>query len=243
MAIQAWTDLSILVGGFDFAGHGKNVSLATEVAPLDTTNYRSNGWTEVIGGNKSGTLSLEFMQDMADNGPDEIAWDLLGDADVPKSLVTPAADGSLAYLTRGVPVQYQPIGGNAGELAMTGMTVNSSGAIVRGLLLHPSATQRTSSGTGTGRQLGAVASGKSLYAALHVVSAAGTTPSLTVKVQSDDNSNFTSATDRITFAAADVQGAQWSSVAGAITDDWWRITYTISGTNPVFYFAVTAGIL
>lgn len=244
MAIQAWTDLSILVGGLELAGHGKNVTLATEVAPLDATNYQSGGWVELTGGNKSGTLSVEFMQDRAADGVDQQMWAMLGASNVPKSLVTPSADGSLAYTMRGMAASYTPFEGAAGELAMGRIEGRNNGGIVRGLLMHPTTTARTSSGSGTARQLGAVAAGKSVYAALHVLSASGTTPSLTVKVQSDDNGSFTSATDRITFAAADATGDyEWSSAAGAITDDYWRVTWTISGTTPSFTFGVVVGIL
>jgi hypothetical protein len=66
-----------------------------------------------------------------------------------------------------------------------------------------------------------------------------------VLVQSDDNASFTSATTRISFTAETDATAhyQWGSVAGAITDDYWRITYTVSGTGPSFNFAVAAGII
>ena len=115
---------------------------------------------------------------------------------------------------------------------------------MRGSLIHPGSASRSSSSTGTGRQLGAVVAGKSMYVALHVLSVAGTsTPTLTVIVQSDDNAGFTTPTTRISFTAATAVGAQWGSVAGALTDDYWRISYTISGTNPVFAFAVSAGVL
>ena len=99
------------------------------------------------------------------------------------------------------------------------------------------------SGTGTAVAFTAPTATQSLYASFHVLSVTGT-GTLTLKVQTDDNGSFTSATDRITFTAATTGNtAQWSSVAGAITDDWWRITYTISGTGPAFAFAVTAGVL
>ncbi len=107
----------------------------------------------------------------------------------------------------------------------------------------PSNVSRTSSSSGTGRQIGAVSSTQTLYAALHVISASGTSPTLDVKVQSDDNSGFTSATDRITFTQATDVTSEWGSVGGAITDDYWRITYTVGGTSPSFAFAVTAGIV
>lgn len=245
MTIQMWSDMSVLVGAIELAGHAKNVTCSTDVVPLDKTSMQSQGWTELLGGNKSGMVDLTLMQDRAAGGLDQLAWSYLGVADVPKSLVSNSADGSRAYLMRGIVLNYTPVDGEAGALAMTRISGrNSTGGVVRGRLIHPGSAARTSSSTGTGRQLGAVVAGKSMYAALHVLSASGTTPSLTVKVQSDDNADFTSATDRITFTAATAATYEWSSVAGAITDDYWRVSYSISGTDtPTFSFAVTAGIL
>lgn len=245
MAIDYWHDMSILFDGLELAAHGKNVILETTVSPLDTTGLATTGWVSVIGGNKSAKIDMTLMQDVTAGSVDDALFDVLGQADVPHSICTPSADGSLAYLFRGIPLTYTPIEGAPGELAMARLSGNSStGGVVRGLMLHPGSASRSSSSTGTGRQLGAVTSDKRLYAALHVLSVAGSsTPTLTVKVQSDDNAGFTSATDRITFTGATAVGSQWSSVAGAITDDYWRVSYTLSGSSPVFAFAVTAGIL
>lgn len=245
MTIQYWSDMSVLVGAVELAGHGKNVMLETSVAPLDTTALDTTGWVTLIGGNKSGKVDLTLMQDVASGSVDDTLWSYLGVADVAKSIVTNSADGSTAYLMRGIPLSYVPVEGAPGELAMARISgMSSTGPVVRGVLLHPGSTVRSSSSTGTARQIGAVAAGKSLYAALHVLSVAGTdTPTLTVKVQSDNDVGFASAADKITFTGATAVGYQWGSVAGAVTDDWWRISYTISGTSPEFLFAVTAGIV
>ena len=146
-------------------------------------------------------------------------------------------------MARSLPLQYVPLQGPPGGLAMAKVSgKTSTGPIIRGTLMHSGAVARTASGTGTARQLGAVSSSQKVYAALHVLSASGTTPSLTVKVQSDNAVGFPSATDVITFSAATAVGSQWGSTAGALTDDWWRVSYTISGTSPSFLFAVTIGI-
>ena len=176
---------------------------------------------------------------------DDTVFATLGSAATPRSICTAADDGGAAYLMRGVTFNYTPIQGSVGELAMcsTDSTV-TNGPLVRGKLIHPSSVARTSSSTGTGRQLGAVIAGKSLYAALHVISVSGTSPTLDVIVQSDDNAGFTTPTTRVTFSQTGVVGAQWGSVAGAVTDEYWRISYTIGGSDtPTFAFAVTAGIL
>jgi hypothetical protein len=245
MAIQFWKDMSILVDDIELAGNAKVFNLSTEVAQLDTTSLASTGWVSSIGGNKSGTVSLEFMQDPAALGVDATLWPLLGTAGTVKSICTNSADGSPAYLLKSIPLSYTPVSGAVGELAMGMISGSSStGPVVRGTLIHPSNVSRTSSTTGTGRQLGAVVAGKSMYAALHVISASGSSPTLDVIVQSDDNSGFTTPTTRITFTQATGRTSQMSSVAGAITDDYWRVSYTIGGTGtPTFAFAVTAGII
>jgi hypothetical protein len=103
------------------------------------------------------------------------------------------------------------------------------------------------SGNGTARQIGAVASGKALYAALHVISSSGDgSQTLDVEIESDSADDFTgSETSRITFSqvATSVQ-SQWGSVDGAITDDWWRAKWTVGGTgSPEFDFVIALGIL
>lgn len=246
MAVDYLKDMSIIVGAIEVAGHAKTVNLSTTVAELDTTPLSTVGWRTVIGGNKSGSVDMSLMSDFDETtGTDATFWSYLGVAAVPKSIIRGTADGSLAYLMRGIPLSYTPLEGDAGSLAMGRIAGQSStGPVIRGKLLHPGSTARTSSASGTGRQLGEVIEGKSLYAALHVLSVSGTdTPTLTVKVQSDDDTGFASATDRISFTGATAKGYQWGSVAGPVTDDWWRVTWTVSGTDPSFLFAVTAGII
>lgn len=246
MAIQFWRNMSILEGGVEFACHGKNVNLQVDVEPLNTTALCvSDDYETLIGGLKSASGSMELMQDLTTGTIDETAWANFGTADVVRSIVTAADDGSAAYLMRGLAFSYSPISnGDVGSLAMATMQHSTSGVLVRGKLLHPSNVSRTSSSTGTGRQLGAVVAGKKMYAALHVLSASGTSPTLDVIVQSDDNSGFTSPTTRITFSQATGATSAWGSVDGAVTDDYWRVSYTIGGSDtPTFAFAVTAGIL
>ncbi len=99
----------------------------------------------------------------------------------------------------------------------------------------------TATGTGTGRQLRAISSGFKAFATLHVLSVSGTTPSLTVILESDDNSGFTSPATRATFTAATLVGGQHTSVDGPITDDYWRFKWTVSGTTPSFAFVCALG--
>ena len=245
MAIFAYQDLSILVADLEMACYAKSVNLSNEVAQLDTTSLCSTGWVSSIGGLKSGSVNIEFMQDTADTSVDATLYPLLGTAGVVKSVCLGSADGSAAYLLKSIPLNYKALTGAVGELAMGSLSGSSStGPVVRGQLIHPSNVSRTTSSTGTGRQLGAVSATQSVYAALHVISASGTSPTLDVIVQSDDNAGFTTPTTRLTFTQATGRTSQMTSLAGALTDDYWRVSYTIGGTGtPTFAFAVTCGIL
>lgn len=247
MGLHYNTDIVVCDGPMNIAAYAKSVQVEVSCDELDTTTVSStDGYRTLIAGRRSAVVNASLMAEHTNGGLDDVQWAQLGVVSIPKSIAIGSADGSTAYLMNGIALSYSPFGGNPGELAMSSVrAASASSPIVRGKVLHPYATARSSSGTGTGRQLGAVAAGKSLYAALHVLSASGTTPSLTVKVQSDDNSGFTTPTDRITFTAeTDVTSHyQWGSVAGAITDDYWRISYTISGTGLSFTFLVAAGII
>lgn len=244
MAVYYNQDVSYIIGGYEVACNAKSATLATTVAPLDTTAVcTTSGYTTLIGGNKSGQFNLELMADMATLGLDDFMWSYLSTADVVHQLSIGSADGSPAYLWRGITTNYTPIQGNPGELAMSSLSGQSStGPVIRGQRIHPTSVARSATGNGTAYQLGAVVAGKSLYAALNVIARTGTA-SMTLKIQSDDNSGMSSPTDRITsFTAATGTGYQWGSVAGAITDDYWRCVYTITGTGTIT-FAVAAGII
>ena len=243
MAVYFNKDIRWYVGAMSVACHAKSATLSNECAALDTTALCDDGWSEFIGGLKSGSFDLSLMADMADDGLDELLWSYLGTADIPQSFSIGSADGSPGYTFKSLSTAYVPQTGTVGELAMASLSGSSSGPIARGQLIHPDTTARTSSGTGTAWEVGALTSGQTLYAGLHVISASGTSPTLAVKVQSD-TVGFPSATDRITFSTAtDVANRyQLSSVAGAVTDTYWRVSYTIGGTTPSFQFAVIVGI-
>lgn len=106
----------------------------------------------------------------------------------------------------------------------------------RGLILHPDAT-RSASGNGTARQFGALADGGRLLFGVHVFSASGTSPQLTVALQSDDASGFASPATVATLGPVSSPQGLYTVVNGPVTDTWWRVTWTISGTSPSFRFS------
>lgn len=238
------TDCRIYLAGADLTGHSNKVEVTAEAEELDRTTFASNGWKERTGGLFDTQVALEFFWEALDaSKPDDAFWASLGVSTVPLTTVpTGGAVADLTYLTKVLQTEYKP-GGEIGQLLAGTANLKGNSPQVRGQILHPQGTARIATGDGTGVQIGAVSAAQRMYANLHVLSIAGTaTPTITVKVQSDVDNTFSTPTDQITFTAATALSGQASNVLGAITDTWWRAVWTITGTNPSFLFAVSAGV-
>lgn len=236
-------------GGADLTGVSNKIELQAEMEEKDRTNFGSYDaatgtlWQEVTGGLFKTSLAGEGQWEAGDTSKvDDEAWAGLGVVGVNTAFPHTADVGAVAWLAPGMDGSYQ-LGGPVGDVAPWKLSGTGSGVAARGLGLHPPGTARTATGNGTATQHIAVAAGKRLYAHLHVLSASGTTPSLTVKVQSDVDNTFGSPLDVVTFAAATARGGQALSAAGPVTDTWWRAQWTISGTTPSFLFLVAIGIV
>lgn len=238
------TDARPYYGSVDFVTWSNKVELGAEWEDLDMTTFASGGAKERTGGLADSSATLEGFWDAGDNSkPDDVLFANGGTYTQPLTLcATSGAAGTLAYLTKVMECSYKP-GGDIGKLLSFSVEWKGNQPLARGQIMHPNGTARTTTGTGTGFQVGAVTAAQRMYANLHVFSISGTsTPTITVKLQSSVDNTFASPTDRITFTAATALGGQASSVLGAITDQWWRAQWTISGTTPSFLFAVSAGI-
>ncbi|MEU6279506.1 hypothetical protein [Streptomyces sp. NPDC047028] len=237
------TNVRLLTGGADLTSVSNKVEVTTKVEEKETTNYGSEGYKELLGGLASAEVAGEGQWEAGDAGKvDDAAWTQLGGVGAWSIGPVGASVGDLAYATRMLRCDYK-LGDQVGEVAPWTSGGKSAWPLVRGQFAHPPGTARTADGNGTGLNLGAVATGKRLYAALHVLSASGTTPSLTARVESSADNTFGSPTTRLTFTAATAGGGQiLRTDASAITDAWWRIAWTITGTSPSFLFAATLGV-
>ena len=238
------TNVRTFALGVDLTSQSNKVELSAEFEDKDTTNYASQGWKEVVGGLGSAEISAEGQWEAADDTKvDNASWSHLGGVGPWSVSANNAASvGDLAYFTSALRSGYTLFDA-VGEVAPWSGTAKSSWPLVRGQFAHPPGTARTATGTGTGLNVGAVAAGRRMYAALHVLSASGTTPSITARVESSVDNTFASPTTRLTFTAATAAGGQALRTDGtAITDTWWRLAWTISGTTPSFLFVASLGI-
>jgi hypothetical protein len=233
MPAQVLTNVKLLVDGRDMSGQMNAVGVEYGVDALDGTVYGVD--TRVnASGLKTTTMSHQGYWASAE---DEHIFDRVGARATVSILPSGSNEGDVVYFNEVVHSTYT-LGGAVGELLPFSFDAEAAGSLVQGVVLKDP-TQVTGNGNSTGEQIGAVAAGEKFYAALHITALTGGT--LTVTIESDDNSGFTSPITQATFTAATVPGGELKVVSGAITDDYWRAVWTLTGGSATFI--VSAGIL
>lgn len=133
MAIFAFLDARIEINSVVASTWSKKVTLDIEVVDLDSTTFGGSGWKTVLGGLKSGTVSVDLNQDFAASQVDATLWPLLGTLFTVKvrptsgsiSATNPEFSGS-CLLTK-----YSPLDGSVGDLAATSISIPTSGVWAR----------------------------------------------------------------------------------------------------------------
>lgn len=240
----ALLNTKIYLDEYILSGDANSGRIIATPNPVDVTKF-GDTWKRRISGVIDGELAVGgfWNADGSNEEPDKLLFDNLGLADkiitiCPEDL----ADGNVAFTTKGMEGEYE-WGGGHGEAITFSLTGRvHSIPIVRSKVMASGA--KTTSADGTAYQEGLLGSGQTLYAALHVLAVSGGSPTLDLKIQSDDNSGMTSAIDRITFTQFTAVGSELLTLAGPVAnDDWWRATWTITGSTPSFTVAVTMGIM
>lgn len=255
MASFVQTAAQLFTGGTKLTCYTDQLGVEMMADPVEFTNYCSTGAREYRQGLRTWQVTGSGFMDFAAVGATTGGL-VPGEEIIPANLsattnltICPVSgsEGAIAYLADGAYTQMQPIGGAVGEAARYSFTavpatLADGHKMTRGIL-EANRTVTTSTNTTGSNTLGALSATQRLSASLHVFTLSGTSPTLTVKVQSDDNSGFTTPTDRITFAAATTRSGQFSYINGAVTDTYWRVAWTIGGTGtPTVAFAVALGI-
>ena len=235
MATYVQTNVGLYWGGYSLASSFNAIALNLGNSPQDDTVY---GDTTVS--NAAGLSSVQIeAEGLWQSTTDSVLQSSLGSDDTVLS-VTPVdqAAGSPSLFSKVTTSTYNPIStGTVGN--MLGFSLSAEGRgekSVSGEILVIPATYTSSSETATNASIGAVSATQSVYSALHVTAASGT---LDVIVESAP-SNWSSESTRITHTRFTAVGAEMLSTAGAITDAYWRVKWTLSGS---FDFIVSLGII
>ncbi len=131
MSVLALINEYVELNSVDMSDHVKSATLALEAAQLDPTAM-GDSWTKAHGGLKSGTLTIEFLDDFDASEVDATLWSIFGT--VVTFEVRPDAGSvgtSNPSYTGSVLITSHSVGGSLGELAMKSLSLPTSGTVSR----------------------------------------------------------------------------------------------------------------
>jgi hypothetical protein len=133
MAKFAATDYKVTINGSNFSTNLNSVELSLESDDNETTAFGGT-FRERIGGLKTGSLSLQFMQDFGASSIDATLFPLFNTLATvvitPNSGTVNATNPS--YTTTCLVNAYSPFASSVGDIATLSVTWPTSGTVTRG---------------------------------------------------------------------------------------------------------------
>lgn len=237
MAIQGpLTNAGVYFGSYDFT----SAKVATEIQwqrmrdQLVRTSFGSGGANEYVGGLFDTAVALKGWVEYGS---------LLADDQLVTALNTSPQTHVLSASPNGtdqdhvdfcsIQLKQYVLGEKVGALlpfdaAFAGRDGYGS---LGGTILLPKQVLPSGTTLGTANNWGAVASGQSMYAVVHVFAVSGTNPTLDVTIKSAATSGG-SYTTRVTVPQFTAVGDTFvTPVAGPITDTFWKANAVVGGTS------------
>lgn len=131
MAKYVVTSQKVSVNGTDVSTSCARAELVLNAAEVETTDFGSGGWTEVVGGLKSGQLTLDFHSDFGVGAVSDIFQDLVGTIGTFVVIAngTAASASTPAYSATALINSFTPVAGAVGDLATFSVTFPTTGAV------------------------------------------------------------------------------------------------------------------
>ena len=229
-------DCKIYLEGYDLSGFSNQLDLSRSVEVPDRSSFGDVNRRTMAGGLETIRFTGGGYADLDDGEIEEVLNDNLGVADAVLTVSPEAgAMSDVAYVMKSIVASYEQ-GGDVGIIYPFKFSASGQTRGVRGHILYPK-TAISGAGTGTSREEGAISATQDGYGALHIFAISDGTLTVTINSDADD---VWGGTSRIAFGGKTQVGGYWKTVAGAITDQYWRVEWTFSGTSATF--AVGFGI-
>lgn len=235
MAITAQLTPKIFLGSFAATNYLNALEWGVDMDTKDRTTFGDVPYAQYVGSLKTLVCTNNGFNDYAAAAIDEWQRANYGSQQAVSLAYTGEATGNTVVISRGLLGGYRMANQSVGEIPAVALALQGSGTIVaEGQVTQISTGTITANGNTTPVNVGAVSATQSIYAAIHVLSVTGTTPSATFQLASSTTSGGAYTVRGSAGTALTAAGWQWISAAGAFTDTWWRLNVTVSGTTPVF---------
>ena len=132
MAKFVVTTNAVTLNGSDISSSCARAELVINAAEVDVTDFGSAGWTEVIGGLKSGTVSLDFHSDFGAGAVSSLFQDLVGTIGTVTLIGgngTAASATTPKYTATVMINSFTPVAGAVGDLSTFSVSFPTTGAV------------------------------------------------------------------------------------------------------------------
>ena len=126
------TGTKVTLNGSDLSSSCARAELVINAAEVTTTDFGSAGWTEVIGGLKSGQVSLDFHSDFGTGAVSRIFQPLVGTIGTVAIIAangTAASQSTPAYTATVLINSFTPVSGAVGDLSTFSVTFPTPGEV------------------------------------------------------------------------------------------------------------------
>ena len=135
MAKYVVTGNKVSIAGTDVSAGVARAELTITSTEVDVTDFVSGGFTEVVGGLKSGSLSLDFHSDFATDGINDVLTEDLVGTLVEIVLIagngTAPTDATPSYTANFLVNSLSPVSGAVGDLSTFSVTFPMSGSVAK----------------------------------------------------------------------------------------------------------------
>ena len=128
----AATDFNVLINGTNFSTNLNSVELTLSADDLETTAFGGE-WRTRIAGLKSGSITLNFMQDFGAASVDATLYPLFGSnaTVVIKPTSATVSSTNPAYTAVSLVTAYSPYSSSVGDIATLSVTWPTTGTVSR----------------------------------------------------------------------------------------------------------------
>jgi len=132
MAKFAATDFNVLINGTNFSTSLNSVELTLSADDLETTAFGGE-WRTRIAGLKSGSITLNFMQDFGASSVDSTLYPIFGSnaTVVIKPTAATVSSTNPAYTAIALVTAYSPYSSSVGDIATLSVTWPTTGTVSR----------------------------------------------------------------------------------------------------------------